>query len=356
MSGKLPRDPAIDAARGIAIVAIVLGHVLRGLAAAGIVDGGTEAVIQADRLLYTFHLVVFAFYSGLFVKQGVERRGPRSYLWNRATLLLYLYVLWSLLQGLIRLATTPFVNTPVSITDVLTLWIPSGQLWFLPFLLLITTATVVCHVWTGRWVAWSTIVASIAVSAAAWGVGGRIVGTQGVGLSMFFVAGAVLGAERFVRITRARTAVMVGVFLAAAWSYVWIVLATDATPPTIGGVGRTPSTVLLGMIAAGLGLTATTGASRILAALGSRVEWLLVLGRRSLEIYLAHILAASFARAVLVELGITDAAINILAGTAAGVVLPVLLAGSLSRLGFPWLFTSPFTGAPAQARDSPRSA
>ena len=64
------RDRSVDAARGIAIVAIVLGHVERGLASAGVLALHQAATL--DRLLYLFHLSTFAYLSGLFVRRAVE--------------------------------------------------------------------------------------------------------------------------------------------------------------------------------------------------------------------------------------------------------------------------------------------
>jgi fucose 4-O-acetylase-like acetyltransferase len=64
---NMNRDPTVDIAKGIAIIAIVLGQVLRGLSSAGILDAKTVQYQLVDRSLYMFHLSVFALLAGLFV-------------------------------------------------------------------------------------------------------------------------------------------------------------------------------------------------------------------------------------------------------------------------------------------------
>ena len=81
------RDTTIDIAKGIAIIAIVFGHIQRGMWASGL---GTEA--------YFWHLVVFAFLSGLFVTRGATKTTASSYLTKRLVLFGYLYVVWQVLQ------------------------------------------------------------------------------------------------------------------------------------------------------------------------------------------------------------------------------------------------------------------
>ena len=71
--GQTERDRAIDVAKGIAIVAIVVGHANRGLSSAGMAIPHVETL---DRVLYLCHLTVFAFLSGLFIRRSVEGIDP----------------------------------------------------------------------------------------------------------------------------------------------------------------------------------------------------------------------------------------------------------------------------------------
>lgn len=63
----------IDAARGLGIVLVVLGHCLRGLVAAGVLADGPVFQI-VDRAIYAFHMPLFFLLSGLvFEKAWMQR-------------------------------------------------------------------------------------------------------------------------------------------------------------------------------------------------------------------------------------------------------------------------------------------
>lgn len=346
------RDATIDYAKGIAIVAIVLGHVLRGLASSEIVDGESGAFLTADRFLYMFHLSVFAFLAALFVSRAVERDGSLTYLRSRGATFLYLYVVWSLLQGAVKLLTGALVNTPTSLADILRLWVPEGQLWFLPWLIVMTTAVVVARPWGSRTRAVASLSVAAVVSFALWGISGPVAGTQGLGLTVFFFAGAICGAKRFIGAVQSVRMVVWGLACVASWAIlVALVFFTDATPPTIEGDQRTALSVALGGIASCAGVVGVIAISRLASVLGARVAWLAFIGQRTLEIFLAHIIAASGTRIILDVAGIENPTIHIVAGMIAGLVLPLGLWWACNRLRFPWLFESPqvFTGKSERA-------
>lgn len=330
------REHSIDIAKGIAILAIVLGHVLRGLSASGIIDGSSTLFVQADRVLYMGHLVVFAFLSGLFVSGGVGKRGAMGYLRPRLALFLYLYVLWQVLQVGVKFATGTLVNSPVNLSDMLRLWRPEGQLWYLPFLILVTICAVLAKPWQRPW----ALVPAAIISVAAWGFDGATVGTQGLALLLPFFVGATLGARRLLSFTQAvRPVVLVSVLMGSVASFVMILTMTPAIPPTVNDE-RTATTIGWGIIASAVVLMAALSAARILALLAN-FGWLAFIGQRSMEIFLAHIIAASGTRIVLGMAGVEDVAVHIVVGTLAGVLLPLALWAILQRMHFPWLFRAP---------------
>ena len=336
------RDLTIDLAKGIAIVAIVLGHVLRGLSSSGIVDGSSTTFITTDRLLYTFHLSVFAFLAALFIRRAVDRDGVWGYLRSRDALFIYLYVLWSVLQGAVKLLTGALVNSPTSVADVLRLWIPEGQLWFLPWLIVMTTVVVLTRPWRSISAAVIMLVASAAVSVALWGLSGAIAGTQGLGLTVFFFAGAVIESHRMISASSRVSSLTAGLLAVLGIGVmVAIVLTTSATPSTMAGDTRTVLTVSLGVVASVAGVVGVLALARLLAPLGVPVAWLAFVGERTLEIFLAHIIAASGTRIALGLASVESPAVNILAGTVAGILLPLALWWVTERIRFPWLFAAP---------------
>ena len=93
------RDRSLDVARGLAIIGVVLGHVVRGLFAAGLVDPSLARWAFIDRALYLFHLPVFAIATGLLMSRPVERDGQTRYLRGRLGMLSYVFLLWTLIEG-----------------------------------------------------------------------------------------------------------------------------------------------------------------------------------------------------------------------------------------------------------------
>lgn len=338
------RDQAIDLARGIAIIAIVAGHVLRGLSAAGLVDGASTSYVFADTLLYGFHLSVFALLAGLFIRRGVDKQGRWKYLWSRDATFLYLYVLWSLIQGGVKLLSAGLVNTPVTPMEVLDLVHPEGHLWFLPWLIIATTLAVVVRPWTSQRRAAITLVAAGAISLLFWGYAGDVIGPEGLPLWIFFAVGVTVGDRRFrAQLSRIKPVLALSIAGLSAITYAAAVAFLPVTAPTLGFDTRTALSVALGVVTSWVGVVFVLSTSRFISSLkstpASRV--LALLGTRSLEIYLAHGVALSGTRIALVALGVTSLPVHIAAGIGLGLFAPVLLWWLMRRLGLPWLFQAP---------------
>lgn len=346
------RDSTLDIAKGIAIVMIVAGHVIRGLGSAGIMNQAAPSFQIVDQLLYTVHLSVFAFVAGFFVKDAVNRDGAARYALDRNQLWLYLYVVWSLIQGIVKLITASLVNTPTSVAGILKIWIPEGQLWYLPFLIVMTTAVALVKPWRSRRVAMFSSGASLIFSLTLWGWSGPWAGTQGLALTVFYVGGAIWGKAAFIRMIHLVSGrVAVAASLGAFASFLLIVLFTNSTPPTTSSDGQSSLSPGLGLTASALGIVAVLATSRALALLGSPFRWLAFLGQRSLEIFLAHIIAASGIRIILVLAGFTQPGLHVVAGILVGVLAPIGLWWLFERLRFPYLFVNPKLSAAKRADD-----
>src|SRR6185312_15826870 len=137
---------------GVAIVGIVLVHVFRGLYSAGMVEYSDTALI--DQIVGFWSLSVFAFVGGTFVPGGVRRLGVRDYVRDRVTRFFVIYAIWTALQGGVQLIASSAVNTQTSVGAMLSLWRPLGQLWYLPFLIVVTLVFVPMQPWIGRRAPW----------------------------------------------------------------------------------------------------------------------------------------------------------------------------------------------------------
>ena len=259
----MARDRSIDAARGIAIVAIVLGHVERGLASASLLPYDTALTL--DRLLYLFHLATFAYLSGLFVRRSVERDGAQRVVTRRVLLFGWLYLLWTLIQGTVRVAASSVANTQVTAGDVAKIWIPQGQLWFLPWLIAVTVVAVVTQPWRNQTRGAVVLVLAAVLALAVWGYDPLYAFTRGWALLLPFLVGCVVTHTRHAAVAR-RLGLMVAAASIGTGVWLWVGLATDAATPTTGGDGRTVATVALGVV----GCLAGTLAALALAALVAR--------------------------------------------------------------------------------------
>jgi fucose 4-O-acetylase-like acetyltransferase len=326
--------------------------VIRGLASADVLDSGTAGVQQADRILYLVHLAVFCYISGLLAAASAQRRDRRSYLRNRLGLFVYLYVLWTALQGTIEVLTSSAKNSPRTWSDVFTIWVPLGQLWFLPFLCLVTVVIVLIRPWRRTpMTICLTIVAGVG-SLAAWGTSGGTVGTEGLGLIVVFLLGACVTMPVQRRLLESPP-VLLGMFTALSLAvFVALVLRTAGAGPTEPPGDPRLWSVLSGIAATLAGVSFVLGISQPLSRVSVLSRVFGLLGRRSLEIFLAHIVFASGIRVVLLRLGVTSPPVHVAAGLAVGVVAPLALAVLAPRLRLGWLFALPAASGPSRPRRS----
>jgi len=122
------RQEWVDVARGVGIILVVYGHILRGN-----FNPKTRpawASVQ-DAMIYSFHMPLFFVLAGLFLWPSIGR-GRTNYLKDRWWTIAYPYLLWSLVCGLIEVVMSRFVNSPLGWVDIASIPIkPIEQFWFL---------------------------------------------------------------------------------------------------------------------------------------------------------------------------------------------------------------------------------
>ena len=141
-------------------------------------------ILATDRVLAFWQISVFAFLGGIFVRKSVSKRSMRTYVLDRTFRFSVIYLLWTAIQGTVLLLAARVVNNPVPIGSLLRGWIPTGQLWYLPFLAVITLVVVPMRPWRSKRAPWILGLAAV-LSIAVWGLNGLVIGTQGLGRSSF---------------------------------------------------------------------------------------------------------------------------------------------------------------------------
>ena len=128
----------VDYTKALGIILVVYGHVSRGLYKAQIPMNETLFKL-VDTVIYSFHMPLFFFLSGLFFVSSLHKRGLKGLVANKLDSIFYLYVIWSVMQGAIALIFQQWTNSNVSPNEIFSLFLePRVQFWFLYALFFIT--------------------------------------------------------------------------------------------------------------------------------------------------------------------------------------------------------------------------
>lgn len=326
------RDDFEDCARGIGIVLVVYGHVLLGLMNAGMVPAHDWLVSSASAI-YTFHMPLFFLLSGLHVERGL-RRGRQSFLTSKLRTIVYPYLLWSVIQGLVQWVMSANANHRFYLSDMTDiLWNPIGQFWFLYALFL--CQLLVCLAGTRR-------LQLVLVAIVAYLLG-RVFEANILTITLkyflFFAAGIVLAGNLRAIVTRCATLRGVGVTFIGLCAAVYMAnkganSGTDwALPELALGLRTLPAAVL--------GILLVCEIALLVSQDGERARLLRVLGIASMPIYLAHILAGSGTRIVLMHFHVDNLYLQLCLGVIGGLAFPLALYFVAARLhlekwlGFP---------------------
>ena len=331
------RSATIDAAKGIAIVLVVYGHCLRGLTVAGLIDDRSWLQVT-DYVIYSFHMPLFFFVSGLFVRASMAR-GAMHFWRGKVLTILYPYVLWSLLQGSVQiaLAGSGVTNRTLPLSALFEIfWAPISPFWFLYALFFALLAAYLTRLSRPELLMGLALAAFLATLSANPQI------LNDIAYGTFYLALGMVASERgwIALADRAKkTATASSVFLFAV-----IVSACY--------VANLPERLTIP--AAFSGIAATIMLCALLCRRLPAVASLLgLLGQASMAIYVMHILALGFVRFILAKVaGVTDAAFLLMACTAAGVIIPVLAQVVLSRMQIARVFGLPpvmIMGATARA-------
>jgi len=124
-----PRVPWIDLGKGVAIILVVLGHVVRGLHDAGLMQNA-EAFRELDNSIYLFHVPLFFFLAGYVFSEETQRWTP--FIQRALRTIAWPYLVWEVVLISLKLSTRGEVNHPLGPERYLTLlYHPVGPLWFL---------------------------------------------------------------------------------------------------------------------------------------------------------------------------------------------------------------------------------
>jgi fucose 4-O-acetylase-like acetyltransferase len=322
----------IDAMKGAGIALVVLGHAFVGLLAARLAPADGWMAWTHDAI-YLFHMPLFFLLSGLFA----ARRGddsPSQFLRWLSLGLLWPYLLWSVLQlGVIHLAGDA-VNTPHAMSAgrvVALLWLPASQYWFLH-------ALAMFHVlaWVSARLGWQRfwLLGALLLQAALWWPDFRatIFGSYLPYLAWFALGAVLTGARLASLLEEGRQRLQRGwpvLALPAAAAVMFLLQAQDLR----GLDAHYKSSATLGAQATGIVLVGLVvlACARAAPSLQAALAWL---GRRSMPIFLVHVMVVAGCRIVVMKLAPgTSAEVLLVISTVLGLLLPCWMAMAAQRAG-----------------------
>jgi fucose 4-O-acetylase-like acetyltransferase len=324
------RNVWVDYAKAIGIILVVYGHVARGVFNAGLPMDEAEFVL-VDSIIYSFHMPLFFFLSGLFFFDSLQKRGRGGLIVNKVDTIVYPFIVWSLLQGLFEVGMSNYTNGQVTLVEVFSLlWMPRAQFWFLYALFLVFVVCTFLYARADR----------------------RYFLPFVVLFGVLFVFQQELTVNQMTRFILGNTVFFaLGVWFNEVKAF-FLARHTQLTLffGVLFVVGQYLFHVTFGMnyVDGGLPVLALATVSIFFMIalsmwLGQfRVDWFLFIGASSMTIYLMHILAGSGVRVILSKfLGIDSIAAHLIIGTLIGIAAPLLAQVIIDRFKLHFLLTPP---------------
>lgn len=322
----------VDYAKGIGITLVVYGHLLRSAYHSSL-KVPSHFFMLSDSIVYSFHMPLFFFLSGLFVENSLARRGTKKYLKDKLGAIAYPYLIWSLLQISVELLFPNHIQRSVGISNIFEIpYRPWEQFWFLYALFLMYMSYAVLSK-AGRY-------SAIAISIAAVGlffdpIRTHVFALDGFSEHFIFFSGGVLLSRFLINGEKPNPSIWMGVLLSLAFSVaaVFVFRWQIGLQHLPGG-----SHPFYFFVLAALGTASVIYISQYLATRNT-LAFLKILGVNSLQIYVVHMFAVVGVRVVLLKLfKVDDLAVHIAMGMAFALVTPIILVKVSERMKLPYLF------------------
>ena len=324
------RTDWIDYCKAIGIILVVYGHVVRGLIKSGM-DDNLVVHQYIDSIIYTFHMPLFFFLSGLFFLQTFRKSGATGLLSKKIDTLFYMYVIWSLFQGSIEVILGQFTNNAISMYEVLNLLVePRMQFWFLYALIMLFMLTTLVYTVIPK----LSVYILIGISALLYIYAAEL--PQGLNSYLvyqnliFFTFGIGVYQLKDLRIHFNMPIFigLVGAFIVS--QYLFHLNHTYEE--------RGLYSLIIAIIAIAMTVQAALGLMKF------DLKWLKLIGVYSLSIYLIHILTGSGIRVVLTKiLGVENFYIHLLCGLLFGLLLPMIVQYGVEKYRIRYIFSAPIS-------------
>lgn len=329
----------LDVARGFGIILVAIGHALGGIIDSPMGIGATD-LRQMFFVIYAFHMPLFFMLSGALVAHRIDRN-RKAFARGLLIDLVWPYFLWSVIQFTVIYALGSLANRPIDAlwpTFIALPYIPISQFWFLYALFVLHGLAIIGLRVLGRngfllfclalkplgMLVAMPLVLRLAANQAPWyGIG--------VFLAAHGIAELVTRRPAAVRlfVVPAAAIVLIAAALARTPTFVPAADIATAAAPALAGLAWNPVVFPAGL----LGALAVVGIAGF--GLGPAGRVLAYLGRRSMAIFILHIMGIAGARIVLTKvLGITDLVVILPIIVLIGLTGPLVIFELAARLGW----------------------
>jgi fucose 4-O-acetylase-like acetyltransferase len=312
----------VDAAKGFGIILVVVGHAIRGLLHARILTE-TLPVQCVDTWIYSFHMPLFFFLTGLFIAGSAEKNTLPHFTFDKAATLAYPYFVWSIITILLKAALGPLPTTPRSWHDLpMIFYHPIEQYWFLYTLFVLSIGFKLLYLSGTSF--WIFLAAAIAIHpAAAPLLLDSSVMADVSRFAIYFAIGAAIGSLDLRDVDKLNSGVLALIGISGLTSAAGRILLPQS--------GLYPVFATLGICGA--------CATAVLISRSTFAPAFQYLGHHSLEIFVVHTMASAGTRILLVALHVSSPFIHLVAGIVAGLLAPIALAIALKRAGVQYAFS-----------------
>ena len=319
-----------DYAKAIGIILVVYGHVARGLEKGGI-NAPFYNFELVDSIIYSFHMPLFFFLSGLFFCYSFFKKGSRKLVFSKIDTIFYPYVLWSLLQGGIEILLSNYTNGTIVVSDVLSfLWAPRAQFWFLYALFFIFILSSLIYSKIPDRFSIYIFVFSLVIYLYPVLLPDVYILKTIASYFVFFMLGIIF--TRYFKVEYFLSLITLSVlfiaFIIGQWLFHYYM-----------SYKYTDSGILLFLLTC-ISITFVVSLSSFLSTFNYKV--LAYVGSSSMAIFLMHILIGSGTRVILSKLfGIDAFVIHLLLGCLAGIVGPIFALYLIKKLNVKFVFSAP---------------
>jgi fucose 4-O-acetylase-like acetyltransferase len=311
----------VDYLRGIAIVLVVYRHVLLGIQNSGMIL--PSGWLDANIMFFSFRMPLFFILSGIFITGSLAKKSLGRIVYSKFELLLYPYLIWSVIQITIQIAAAHWTNAHRTPKDFLYIFYQPKELdqfWYLPALFnstviyLLTKTKLKLH-------GWMQIILGLSLYFLSQYCRNVTMMSDWMEFYIFFAIGDTISAfffrgnvQAFLQ-NRWAFPILLPFFIATQFYY----LHLYKTSP-----GNDVPLILYLPIALFGCLTMCTLAYRLQA--WNVLRFLRVLGYHSLYIYVMHVIVAAFVRVMLTKVfGIHQPVALLLIGIALAATIPVMI-------------------------------